>query len=166
MEIVVLVLIAGGMIAWVTSNHRSSALLLEGLEFTLPADERSVTAALHAGYCQGAKAKVVALAAGVKVTAAADGLRYETKVGDAGQVVVRGAGSESVVRVRSTELFVGHPYAIRPHRGLVAASVAINNALFKVLGIVPNAGRLKGFHAGIEGRVGKQLAKAPAGVSA
>ena len=162
MEILVLILIVGAMVAGVLNNHKNSALVLEGLEFAVAADARAVTSALHAGYCQGAKAKVVTMAFGVKVTPTADGLLYDTKVGDIGQVVVRGAGSESVVRVHASDLFVGHPWAIRPHRGLVALSVAISHGICRMLGVVPNAARLKRLHAAMEGRVNKQLAKAAA----
>jgi hypothetical protein len=161
MEVLIVILVVGGAIAGVWQNHTAAATALEGVEFTIPAAPAAVRAAINSAYAHGAKAKLLSMASGIRFTPTNDGLRYETKTGDAGRVVVRGGSSSgTAVRASATELFVGHPAIRRDHQGIWAISIVISHGIFRTLGLAPNAAKIKRFQAGLEGRLVKELAKA------
>jgi hypothetical protein len=159
-EILIMIVVVGGLIAGVWQNHTAAEAAREGIEFMVPAEAVAVRAAISSAYTRGAKSKVLSVATGIRCTPTNDGLRYDTKTGDAGRVVVRAGSSGTAVRASASTLFVGHPAILRDHRGIWAISVLICHGIFRMLGLAPNAAKVKRFHAGLERRLLKELAKA------
>lgn len=149
-------------IAGVVWNHKNSSEAMDGVEFRVSAPVARVSAAVQASYCTGMSARAMALLRGVKVTQLATGsFRMETKIGDIGELSLRSvSAAETVVRVRSTSLYIGLPPAARFKKGLLAAGAAMSHGIYTLLGIAPNAATMRRFQRGVENRIAKQLSKA------
>jgi len=135
MATIIVVLIVVAFIAVVVYNRRTSAMLMAGTRFETSASPEEITGALHAAYLQGARAKLRRIGSGVKLAPMAAGLRYQTKLGDTGEVTL-GAGSSgsSLVEVRTSEMFVDHPSARRPQRGYWGFAVMTTHRLLTATG--------------------------------
>jgi hypothetical protein len=159
--IVVLLIIASiGGVIW---NHRNAELAMAGVEFSVPWSAPQVAAAIRESYCGGAKATIRSMAAGVKVAASGPtSFRFETKAGDVGTITIQASGtSGSQVAASAETLFVGNTVALRSHRkSLYATGVALTHGIFVLLGLTPNAARVKRFQGGLERRVLKRLGTA------
>lgn len=162
MEVVVGFLIVAALVGGVALNHKSSNAAMAGVEFSLSAPPGAVAAAVNAAYCGGAKAKAKAFIGGVTVRPLANSaFLFDTKIGDTGRIEVRpGHGSGSTVRACATELYVGsHPKG-HFRSGLMGFSARIVHGIYKLLGISPNASKVKRFQRGLEGKVSRQLNRA------
>jgi hypothetical protein len=85
-----------------------------------------------------------------------------SSIGDAGSIDVFGDGGSSTVRARTTSLYIGAPPATRGKTGFYGLASLIMHNVYTVLGVAPNAAKMKRFHAGVERKVSAQLRKAVA----
>lgn len=159
------ILIVAALIGMVVWNHKNAEAAMNGVEFGTAQSPHEVCAAISAAYCGGAKAKAKSVLSGVKVQPlAGSAFALSTKIGDEGRIeVLQGQGSGAVVRAAATSLYVGsHP---KGHfkSGWLGLSARIGHGIYKVLGITPNAAKMKRFVNGIEGRVAKQAWRASQG---
>jgi hypothetical protein len=155
--IMVVALIAGGTL-W---NRRSAVLAMEGVEFRVDAPVSAVSEAIRSAYCGGAKAVLRAVVSRMTVTPTdAHSFQTRSSIGDAGTIQLSDHGGTTTVRAFTTELYVGSPPAGHFRSGLLAVSARIVHGVYKILGITPNAAKMKRFHAGVERKVAAGLRKA------
>jgi len=153
----VVALIAGGTL-W---NKRNAALAMEGVEFSVDAPAGAVSEAIRTAYCGGAKAALRAVVSRMTVTpTGAHSFQTRSSIGDAGTIEVSDRGGTTTVRAFTTELYVGSPPAGHFRSGLLAVSARIVHGAYKMLGITPNAAKMKRFHAGVERKVAAGLRRA------
>lgn len=155
----VVALIAGGTF-W---NKRNAALAMAGVEFSFDAPAGAVSEAIRSAYCGGAKAALRSVVSRMTVTPTGAGsFRTQSSIGDTGSIEVSERGGVTTVRAFTTELYVGTPPATQFRSGLFALSARILHVAYKILGITPNAAKMKRFHMGIERKVAAGLRKAAA----
>lgn len=162
LEIFVALLVVAGVVGAVMWNWKNAAEATDGVEFTVSSAPESVAAALRQAYCAGAKAAAKSMITGLTVTAVdRSSFRAESRLGDRSVIeVTPDGGAGSVVRARTMELYVGSPPATQFRSGLLAVTSAMTHAIYKVIGICPNAARMKRFQRGVEGRLAKELRRA------
>ena len=158
--VVLVVAVIGGGTYW---NHQNAAAALAGVEFHVDAPPSVVHDAVRSAYCGGAKAVLKSLVSRMTVTpSGAHAFLTQSAVGDAGTIEVFAQGSGTAVRSRATELYVGTPPATHFRSGLMGVSARILHGVYKMLGIAPNAAKMKRFHVGVERKVAAAMRKAVA----
>ena len=157
--VVVVAVIAGGTY-W---NHQTAAAAMAGVEFHVDAPPSVVHDAVTASYCGGAKAMLKSLVSRMTVTpSGAHAFLTRSSIGDAGTIEIFAQGGGSAIRARATELYVGTPPSSHFRSGFMGVSARIMHGVYKMLGIAPNAGKMKRFHAGVERKVAAAMRKAVA----
>lgn len=164
MEVLILVVFVALVVGAVVWNRRNAAAAEEGVLFHVDESPDMVAQAIERAYCQGAKAKMKTAIG--RVTVVKQGprvFRTETKVGDFGGIAVeesRGTGSGCAVRAQTTTLYVGsHPMSHGRSGGIWGLASGLTHVIYKMLGITPNASRMKRFQRRIESQIAKQLRK-------
>jgi hypothetical protein len=146
-----------GVVVW---NHLNASAAHRGVSFTVPEPLDQVIAAIHASYLGGAKSKVRTMVGGVIVTPAdRSSFRTSTKIGDLGEIRVSPVdGGGSRIEASTSELYVGtHPKSHFRSGGLWTLAAALAHGIYKMLGIAPNAAKMKRFQQRIELRVCKHI---------
>jgi hypothetical protein len=158
--VVVIIAVIGGGAYW---NHQNSAAAFAGVEFHVDAPPSVVHQAIMASYCGGAKAMLKSLVSRMTVTpSGAHAFRTQSSIGDAGIIEIFAQGSGTTVRARATELYVGSPPSQHFRSGFLGIGARITHGLCTLLGVSPNAAKVKRFHAGVERKVTAAMRKAPA----
>jgi hypothetical protein len=158
--IVLVVALIAGCTLW---NKRNAALAMEGVEFHVDAPPGVVADAIRSAYCSGAKAMVKSLLSRMTVTPmGADSFHTQSSIGDVGAIEVLGHDGTTTVRAHTTELYVGTPPATQFRSGYFGVAARILHGVYKMLGITPNAAKMRRFHAGVERKVNAALRKAVA----
>lgn len=163
MATIILILILGALIGAVIWNHKNRDAATDGVEFTVPGSVGSVASAIGALYCDGARAKAKSFVSGLTVTPAGPtSFRFESRIGDVGEISVDGSGGAVTVRARTSELYIGSHPVTHFRKGLTGTGAALTHGVYKLLGITPNAAKMKHFQNGLEGRVCRHLDRASA----
>jgi hypothetical protein len=159
--IVVVVAVIGGGTYW---NHQNKAAAFAGVEFHVDAPPAVVHDAVRAAYCAGgAKAVLKSLVSRMTVTpSGTHAFRTQSSNGDAGTIEIFAQGGGTAVRAHATELYVGTPPSSHFRSGLMGVSARILHGVYKMLGIAPNASKMKRFHVGVERKVAAAMRKAVA----
>jgi hypothetical protein len=151
-----------GMVVW---NHKNAEEALEGIEFELREKPDQVIAALHNALCGGTKARVKSMVSGLKVTPTGHGkFHFESRIGDEGEIEVRSSREfGTVVKAYTTELYVGTHPSSHFKSGFYHLAARMAHFIYKLLGIAPNAARMKRFQLALQDKVARQLYKSAAG---
>ena len=157
------VLVIAALIGAVVWNHKNAEAALDGVEFSTPHSPATIVTTIAAAYCGGAKARAKSLLSGCTVTQTSPtSFRLETKIGDIGQIDVRQhEESGAVIAAYTTELYVGSHPVTHFRKGFAGLAADINHRLYKLLGISPNAAKMKRFQVALEGRIARQLRSSP-----
>ena len=156
------IVVVAALIGAVVWNHRNANEAMQGIEFLTPEPPEVVVATIRAAYCVGAKAKIKSAVWRVTVTATGRGsFRFETKIGDIGQISVQADGAGSVVEAHTDELYVGSHPSAHFKKGWLNLGARLTHTTYKVLGIAPYAAKMRKFQLGIERRVAKELGRQP-----
>ncbi len=159
-EVLIVVVLIAIVIGGVALNHHNRRIAFAGVEFTLDAPADEALAALEAVYCQGAKATLRQNFTGVRVRRSEEGLAFTTKLGDEGVIEVSAAGPRSFVRVVTTSVYIGNSLKSTQGSPVWQASKAISHLLLRVLGVAPNAAKLKRFQRRVEPKLSRHLGQA------
>lgn len=156
-------LLIAALIGGVVWNHRNKAEAMEGVEFETPEPPAVVIGAISALHIGGTKAAVKSFFTGVKVVpSASQAFRFDTKIGDMGEIAVLPNGNGSVVKAYTTELYIGtHPKTHSRRGGYWGFASVMAHRIYLVLGIAPNAAKLKRFQHGLDIRIARHLGRAP-----
>jgi hypothetical protein len=159
------ILIIVALIGAVIWNKRNSTEAMNGVEFTVAAAPDVVIRALQTDYCGGPKAMAKSMLFGIKVTAVGgSAFRVDTRLGDLASIEIREVDhGASIVTAQTNELYVGSHPSGHFRKGIMGISASIVHTIFKLLGISPNAARLKRFQRSIEGRLSKELQRSTHG---
>jgi hypothetical protein len=159
MGVLIVILLVAAAVGGVIWNKRNAAEAMAGVEFSVAASQAEVVAGLREAYCGGATAGLRSLATGVRVVPSGAGeLRYETKAGDVGRIRVSGGGSQTIVTASTENLFVGNTVALKNHKpSLYSTAVALTHGLLTLLGVTPNAAKMKRFQNGLAPKLAKRF---------
>lgn len=162
------VLVIAALIGAVVWNHSNKAKAMEGVEFETPEPPAIVIDAISALHIGGAKAAVKSFLSGVKVVpSASQAFRFDTKIGDRGEISVLPQGRGSLVRAYTTELYIGtHPRTHSRSGGYWGFASVMAHRINLLLGIAPSAAKLKRFQGGLEIRIARHLGRAPSQLQA
>lgn len=154
--IVIAVLVVGTV--W---NRKNAAAAMAGVEFRVDASPERVVRIFSSAFCDSKKAKLTAAVGAVRVEPAGKAtFKTTTRIGDEGQVTVVSDGNDgAVVRSFAEELYVGTHPSGHFRRGFANFGAQMAHGIYKVLGIAPNAGKMKRFNAALERRVLKEVAR-------
>lgn len=160
MGALVVILLIAALVGGVVWNHRNKAAALEGVEFHLPDPPQAVTAAITALYCQGVRAVAKSAFSRVSVTPVGPGgFNFSTKKGDQGQIEVHPHGAGSIVRARTSLLYLGGTRDPASSSGMMALGAAITHLACVALRVSPYAANMKRFQGGLEHRIVKQAGR-------
>lgn len=147
-----------GAIYW---NKRNASAATAGVEFHVPTSVAAVAAAIDGAYNVGAGAKLKSFAQGIRVTGGGGSFRFESRIGDTGRITLAPDGNGTRVRAATESLHVGHhPRFVSQRHSWYGAGSRLTDVTYTILGITPNAAKMKRFQEGIEAKVAKQLRKA------
>jgi hypothetical protein len=157
----VVVLILAALIGGVVWNHKNKEAAAAGVDFALRRSGPEVAAAVERAFCSGAKAKVKTMVFGVTVVPMGRGhYRLESKIGDSGtlQVTDQGGGSTHV-HAHTDELYIGMPPKGQFKNGWLGVSARIMHRVYTLLGLAPNAAKMKRFQLNLENRLSRELGR-------
>lgn len=158
--VILVIAVIVGAIFW---NKRNAALAMTGVEFHVPAPAAAVAAAIDTAHNVGAGAKLKSFALGIRVTGSGESFRFESKIGDVGRITLNPEGRGTRVRAATEVLHVGaHPRTVSQRSSLWGFSSRLSHVIYTIVGITPNAAKMKRFQTGLEAKVAKQLRKASA----
>ena len=158
--VVLVVAVIGGGAYW---NHQNQAAAFAGVEFHVDAPPSVVHDAVRSAYCAGAKAMLKSMVSRMTVTpSGAHAFLTQSSIGDAGTIEIFAQDSGTAVRARATELYVGSPPSQHFRSGFLGIGARITHGFCKMLGLAPNAAKMKRFHAGVERKVDAAMRKAVA----
>ena len=162
METFIGILVVAALVGAVVWNKRNAAAAMTGVEFHVPASPDEVAGAIYGAFNVGSGAKLRSLVSGVRLSGGGGNtFRFESKIGDVGRIELSPDGGGTTVQAVTDELYVGsHPTTHSRGRGYWAFGSAMTHAIFKMLGITPNAAKMKRFQLGLEGKIATQLRKA------
>ena len=161
METLVVIVVIGVIIGAVLWNKRNAGLAQSGVEFHVAADPNTVATAIDTAYNAGARAKLTGFAAGIRVTGGSGSFRFESRIGDVGHMELTPSDGGTRVRAVTDALYVGAPpRTISQRSNLWAFASRLNHHLYVLLGITPNAAKMKRFQGAIERKVTRKLARA------
>lgn len=158
MEIVVVIVVIGGLIGAVLWNHRTKAAAFAGTDFGVPMPPDEVASIVAGIYCRGAGAALRTTFAGVTVrrTSATDFV-FETKLGDSGRIRIVAETGGSFVVAETTVLHIGGTLLSGDGSAIWVMSKALTNLIYRALGLAPNAARMVRFQRGVRRKVGHQV---------
>ena len=163
MGTVVVVLIVAAIVGAVVWNKRNAGAAMAGVEFSVPATQAEVSAAIHSAFSVGAGAKLKNAFSGVRVGGSGNSYRFESKIGDVGQIKLVSSGNATKVSAATDELYVGsHPKGHSRSNGIWGFATAMAHGIYRILGITPGAAKMKRFQLGLEDKISKQLRKSAA----
>jgi hypothetical protein len=152
---VLVVAVTVGAVYW---NHRNAAIARAGVEFHLPAAVTAVASAIHAAHNVGAGGKLKSFAQGIRVTGGGGSFRFESRIGDVGRISLASDGNGTRVRAATESLHVGHhPKAVSQRATWYGVGSRLTDVTYTILGVTPNAAKMKRFQNGLEAKVAKQL---------
>jgi hypothetical protein len=163
MGTVVVILIVAAVVGAVVWNKRNAGAAMAGVEFSVPATPAEVSAAIYSAFNVGAGAKLKNAFSGVRVGGSGNAYRFESKIGDVGQIKLVSSGNATKVSAATDELYVGsHPKGHSRSNGIWGFATAMTHGIYKILGITPGAAKMKRFQLGLEDKITKQLRKSAA----
>lgn len=148
-----------GAIVW---NKANASAAMAGVDFHAPAPLARVSNAIDAAYNVGAGAKLKGLALGIRVTGSGSSFRFESRIGDVGRIQLSPDGGGTRVRAATEVLYVGaHPRTISQRSSFWGFSSRMGHLTYTVLGIAPNAAKMKRFQRALERKVTRELNRIP-----
>lgn len=159
METLIWILVLAAIAGAVFWNHKNGEMAMQGVEFDIPAPVDEVVLAIWSAHSGSVKAKAKARLYGVTVARNGEAsFEVKTKLDDIGRIEVEESGDGlSSVRAFTDELYIGtHPVA-HWRSGIMGLASRLTHTTFKVLGVAPNAARLKRFQNSLQGRLMKQM---------
>jgi hypothetical protein len=156
MGVFILIVIVAGIAGGVYWNHRNAARAFGGVSFVVAYPPSAVADAVQRAHNEGGVAAIRSFIGGVKIqplgpTSFATG----TSMGDSGEISISRDPAGSLVTARALDLYVGsHP---KTHHLRFSA---FTHGLYTLLGIRPNAAKVRRWQEGLERRINKSLARA------
>jgi hypothetical protein len=160
MGTLIAILVVAAVIGAVVWNKHTASAAMEGVDFHVAAPPAAVAAAIDNAHNAGAAAKLKGFALGIRVTGGGSTFRYESKIGDVGRIDLAPQGDGTRVRAATEVLYVGaHPRTISQQSSLSGVSSRLSHMIYTVIGITPNAGKMKRFQLGLERKITRRLVK-------
>ena len=160
MDTLIVIMVIGVVVGAIVWNKRNANVAATGVEFHVPAELSAVSAAIHTTYNVGTFAKLTGFAAGIRVTGGDGSFRFESRIGDTGHIELTPSRDGTRVRAATDSLYVGaHPRTISQRSSFWALASRLGHASYVLLGIAPNAAKMKRFQRSIERKVTRKLAR-------
>ncbi|MEU4294987.1 hypothetical protein AB0E63_42760 [Kribbella sp. NPDC026596] len=159
MGIIVVLAVIAFLVGGVWWNHRTKAAAFAGIGFEVPLPPQQVVAVVSGIYCQGATAALRNTFLGVTVRRTGPmEFVFDTKLGDSGAIRIDAAGERgSTVEAETTVLHIGGKLLSDSGSPIWVMSKALTNLIYRMLGVAPNAARMKRFQYGLERKVTTQI---------
>lgn len=162
MGTLIAVMVVFAIIGAVVWNKANASAAMAGVEFYTPAPPAAVSTAVFNAHNVGAGAKLKAFALGIRVTGSGNSYRFESKIGDVGHIRLTADGVGTRVLTAAEVLYVGAPpKSISQRSSLWGFSSRLSHQIYRLLGITPNAAKMKRFQRGLERRISRQLSRVP-----
>lgn len=160
MGTVVVILIIAAIVGAVVWNKRTAAAAMAGVEFVVAATPEQVSSALAGAYSVGPGAKIKSKLMGIKLDGGGSSFRFSSNIGDHGAVTLTQNGSGTTVRAVTEELYVGsNPKSVSQRSSLWGFSSRLTHSIYGLLGVTPNASKMKRFQGGLESAITRQIRK-------
>lgn len=155
MGILIVILVIAACVGGVFWNHYNAARAAEGVSFVVGQPPSVVEAAVQRTFNAGAVAALRGSVSGISVTSIGPGaFGFSSSIGDSGEISVSGDPAGSIVTARCLNFYIGsHP---KSHNLRFAGLV---DGIYTMLGLAPNAAKLKRWLGRLESRVNRSIAK-------